>query len=248
MLKSRKLWDLREFNKINLPEIIDTISEKRIFSHQNSIRILDMPLHMPGQGWHIHKEVMQFLEILDKAFLAECQYDGHIDNLYCYITVDQKQVLDGKTQRRPGAHADAYIEAYGVQVDVIPENIESLRQQHGEVSHTYICYDVLPTEFFLDKFPLYSPKCEDTLSAFDVIAANAPIYTYPAYTILRLDPYVVHRCAIAKFDTPRTFVKISFSTKKYNRAGNTINDLFDYNWEMVPRGSTRNHPWAEGIL
>jgi len=33
----------------------------------------------------------------------------------------------------------------------------------------------------------------------------------------------------------RTFLRISFDVKEFDRLGNTLNPLFDYKWEMTPR-------------
>ena len=74
-----------------------------------------------------------------------------------------------------------------------------------------------------------------------MLASN---HGYPIHTLLRLDPYVVHRASVAETDTYRTFVKVSVSNKKYARMGNTHNDLFDYDWTMKERNNNeRNHPW-----
>jgi hypothetical protein len=238
----RKLWDLRCFDAINLPEVIGTVTPQP-FSLPNGIRVLDLPLHLPEQGWRIPGYLKQFHDVIALAQLSEQKY-GDLKNLFCYITVDQKPIAAGKTQRRAGAHSDAYIEAHGVQVDVTEQNRDILLAEVGEVSHTYLCYDALPTEFFQARFPLHEPECQEAMQTFDQIASVSPIVTYPAYTVLRLDPYVVHRAAVAQNDTTRTFVKISFSRKRYNRAGNSINSLFTYNWDFVPRDNYRNHPWG----
>lgn len=240
----RKHWDIEQFNNINLPEIIGTINPTP-FSNFNHIRVLDMPLHMPKQGWKIPDYInLQFKELLDLVINHEAKY-GDLSEHYVYITIDQKVVKEGKTGRRPGAHSDAYVEHDNRQVDITSENAQLIEKETGEVSHTYICTDIFPTEFFLAKFPLKSADCKDALETFDQIASRSPVVTYQPYMILKLDPYVVHRAAIATHTTERTFVKISISKKKYAREGNTINPGFSYDWKMEARSPhERNHPWS----
>src|SRR5690606_1180948 len=142
-----------------------------------------------------------------------------------YITIDQKLVAAGKTGRRAGAHSDAYIEnnSTGEQIDITRENTKYIAKETGQVSHTYIIYDMFPTEFYNAKFPLIDSTCDSSLSTFNDIAKTAPIITYPNYTLLKLDPYVVHAASTASHTARRTFVKISISRKQYARGGNTIN-------------------------
>ena len=40
----------------------------------------------------------------------------------------------------------------------------------------------------------------------------------------------------------RTFIKISYSTDKYDLIGNSHNHEIDYRWEMRERGTMRNVP------
>lgn len=241
-MKKRKIWNIEEFNKINLPEVLDFKVDKKRFSEDNKIRVLDLPIFMPEQGFKIPDYLEQFKDIIEAVYNYEKQYD--LKDHYIYITVDQKEVKSGNTGRRAGAHSDAYIEKENVQVDVISENVEVIKKEKDEVSHTYIVTDTLPTEFFEEKFPLTKTDCEGSIKTFNEIAENAKIITYPVYTILKLDPYVIHRSAISNIDQKRTFVKISFSKKRYSRKGNTINPEFDYNWKMKDRQKEiRNHPW-----
>lgn len=240
----RKTWDIREFDKTNLPEIVPAYVDPKEFSEFRGIRVLDLPLHMPGQGWKIPGYLEQFTSLITAIESNEKSYGG-IDAKYIYITVDQKTVLEGKTGRRAGAHSDAYIEVHGQQIDVTSEHYDVIANQNGEVCHTYICYDCVPTEFFLDKFPLVDTSHYGSLKTFDDIAnASKDIITYPVYHLLKLDPYVVHRCAIVPETCTRTFVKISVSSRQYSRADNTRNPMFNYSCSMNVRSpDIRNSPF-----
>jgi hypothetical protein len=241
-MKKRKIWNIEEFNKVNLPELINGSVNKTLFSTNNNIRVLDLPLCMPNQGWKIPLYLNQFKDIINIIFNHEKQYG--LTDYYVYITVDQKIVQKGNTGRRAGAHSDAYIERDNKQIDVISENIDVIEKETDEVSHTYIITDILPTEFFNARFPLKRTDCESSMKTFNDIAEQSDIITYPKYAILKLDPYVIHRAAISDVTQQRTFVKVSFSKKKYSRSGNTVNPEFDYDWAIKERNKNiRNHPW-----
>lgn len=241
----RKVWNIEEFNKVNLPEVIGSITNRNRFSEFNRTRVLDLPIHMPGQGWKIPSEINNFLEPIKLAAKAESRFGDFLNTHYVYVTIDQKVVQAGKTGRRAGAHSDAYIEVDEEQLDLIAENADAIAKEKQEVSHTYVIADQVPTEFFNAKFPLVDSSCNGgSLKTFDEIAEKAEIITYPGYTLLRMDPYVVHRSALVTETMERTFMKISFSRKKYARKGNTVNPGFEYDWELTARSpDKRNHPW-----
>jgi hypothetical protein len=219
---TRKRWNLSEFQTPHLPVIVGSINDERMFTFKN-IRVLDMPIYMPGQGWCIPPVLEQFLEAINLTREHEGLY-GYEDTHYVYITVDQKIVQKGSTGRRPGLHTDAF----GGEID-------------EEVTHTYILSDMIPTRFFSDCFPISTLDCQESIDQFKMYAKN-PAY-YPCKQLLLLDPYVVHESMPAHMNTQRTFVKISYSRKKYNRTDNTLNELFDYSWEFIPRDrSKRNDP------
>ncbi|ASV44401.1 hypothetical protein PBI_SCTP2_386 [Salicola phage SCTP-2] len=242
---NRKLWDVNEFNKINLPEIVGEVENKTEFDTHRGTRVLDMPVKMIGTDVRIPDFVHEsFSEIVHKAIAHEQSKYGDISDHYVYITIDQKYVYEGKTGRRPGAHSDGYIERDNRQIDITEDSYDVVSQEEGEVSHTYIVTNKFPTEFFAVPFPLDNTDCESSLKTFDEIADNAYPIKYPLYTILKLDPYVVHRSSIADEDSYRTFMKVSISKKQYRRKGNTINPLFNYDWTMKEReNNSRNHPW-----
>lgn len=239
----RKQWDAREFAKVNLPEVVGEV-DPAAFAEFNGTRVLDLPIHMPGQGWAIPTYLSQFLDVISLVRASEERFGG-LDDCYVYITVDQKVVTAGKTGRRAGAHSDAYIEVAGAQIDLTSESAEDIAKEDGEVSHTYVIYDKFATEFFAVPFPLTDTSCKGSMKTFDEIAnASTPI-TYPPFTLLKMDSYVVHRCSICTETTERTFVKISVSKKRYARKGNTLNKAFIYDWDMTARSpSERNEPWA----
>lgn len=244
----RNTWDVEQFNKINLPDVVFEVDNKRDFSNHGNgrVRVLDLPILMPMKGIRIPDNIPKvFADIARRVIDIEQEMYGDMDNMYVYITIDQKIVQEGKTGRRSGAHSDAYIERDNRQIDVTEESYDVVAKENGYATNTYVVSDCLPTEFFKACFPLEDVSCNASLQTFDEIAENSEKITYPNFNVLRLTPYVVHRAAMCHETTERTFMKISISDKKYAREGNTKNDLFDYNWEYKPRSDVRNHPWND---
>lgn len=245
-IPNRKLgaqgWDVDYFSYVNMPIVLGELHNQQTFSQNSGIRVLDMPIRIPGQGWGIPFELWRFYEALRRASFHEYMVNPFYNSCYCYITVDQKPVEPGKSQRRPGWHSDAFLtDEQGTQLDVVPENEYYVRQMKGQlVDRTYVVSDGTPTQFLPGPFPLdnLDPNdCQAVQASFDDMAEGQTPITFPDYTLLCLDPYDVHAAApnMSNQTLSRTFVKIAFSLHKYNREGNTHNDLFDYNWEMIPR-------------
>ena len=60
------------------------------------------------------------------------------------------------------------------------------------------------------------------------------------YDIVICDAFTVHASPIMDIDTWRTFLRIEFSEKIYNRKFNTMNPLFDYSWDYIDRHNPTN--------
>lgn len=149
--------------------------------------------------------------------LFTCDHDGS----YVYLSVKKMPVSKNQTANRPGWHLDGY----------------------GTNDDNLIWADCLPTEFVTGEFDL-SADHSLSLAQMEEQARGRSIHTFPARTLLWLDATNVHRVAECHADCVRTFVKISLSRHRYNLAGNAHNYLFDYEWPMVERKATRNHPTA----
>ena len=53
--------------------------------------------------------------------------------------------------------------------------------------------------------------------------------------IVLMDAYTVHGSEPAKFDSARTFLRLSFDVLPFDRLGNTPNPLLKTGWDMVLR-------------
>ena len=248
-----EIWNLDGFNQKRTPTEIGTLRFPERFSGRGEapIRVLDLPIRMPGQGLRLPSGLAQFGEAIDLARWAEERqvHRDRWDQTYCYITVDQKPVAPGVSQRRAGAHSDAYVvDAGGHQLDVTVENASRF-PVGTPIERTYLAYDCLPTVCWEGPFQIKCDPadCDSVQAGFDQQKEGMGSIQFPPFTVVMLTPYDVHEAAPNLTDSPieRTFVKIAFSTHRYNREGNTHNPLFDYDWEMVPRKTgVREHRFS----
>lgn len=137
---------------------------------------------------------------------------------YVYLSVKSMYVgLEGRG--RPGWHLD------GFSTDDI----------------NYVWSDSYPTEFCIQNIEV-SNDCKLSLQELEEQVLPWNVVKYPNNTLLRLDKTVIHRVSPSPDYGMRTFVKISVSKNKYNLLGNAHNYLFNYNWNMLDRDISRNHP------
>lgn len=180
-MKKREIWDVKKFDGVNLPEVVFEVDDKEEFSSQEKgrVRVLDLPIMMPAQGVKIPNNIPKvFADIAKKVLEKENEMFGDIDEMYAYITIDQKTVEEGKTGRRAGAHSDAYIERDNRQIDITEDSYDIVSKEVGYATNTYIVSDCLPTEFFMAKFPLKDVSCDESLKTFDEIAENSEVIIY----------------------------------------------------------------------
>ncbi len=141
------------------------------------------------------------------------------DDKYVYLTAKRLYVTPDNMGNRHGWHIDGF----------------------GTNDINLIWADNIPTEFCIQQFELDS-NCSLSMIQMERQAKQQNIVTYNPGDLLKLNQEQVHRVPVSEYEGMRTFVKISVSDDLYNLKGNSHNYLFDYDWEMQDRMSTRNHP------
>jgi len=138
---------------------------------------------------------------------------------YIYLTAKKMYQVNGCSFNRKGYHSDGFL------TDDI----------------NYIWSDKNPTVFNYSSFKLTQ---EDTISLYemDKQANKKTIKIYPENSLLRLDQFNIHKVNENKELVLRTFVKVSFSSDKYDLKGNSKNYLLYYDWKTRDRGLERNIP------
>lgn len=233
---NKRFWDLDDFKKQNHPIVIADIDDRQKFSTRTDKELwtLDLPIKMPGKGWMIPSELSQFSEFIQKSDSFEQIINPLYDECYAYLCVDQRPVMPGKSQRRPGYHGDSFItpythDKYG-ESDILHDSI-------------YVASDCIPTIFNPGPFPFSNMKIATdpimALDHFETMANSSLDTVLDSYRIIKLDPTVIHRVGKNESDLVmnRTFAKLVYSRDIFNRLGNNINLLFDYNWPMIDRST-----------
>ena len=67
------------------------------------------------------------------------------------------------------------------------------------------------------------------------LTKSAYAKTFQPYEIVLMNAYCAHRGSPAPEEKYRTWIRLSFEVREFNRLGNAHNPMFDYNWEMKPR-------------
>lgn len=221
------LWNDNNFNNIHLPMQLGSLNSAAqwYFSYPNDLRILDMPIKFPGSNqYKIPKEISQFLSIISKAACYEHAMNESINDYFCYITVDQKLIPKGNHTRKGGLHVD------GFQGARIPEPLM--------IDHSYIIYNKFPPIFYNQEFevlPSWDKTCHNYFQGFQEQAKEKNQVTYSPYEILLINAYCLHESSKAQAEEYRTFFRMSYTVREFDRLGNAHNPMFDYKWNMLPR-------------
>lgn len=226
-----ELWDESCFNEINLPEELFPLSQDEIgfFNKKIDMRVLDLPIKFPGTGYRVPIEMIDFLMLIKKVAFNEKRVNEKLDDYYCYLTVDRRLVKKGNNTRKGGIHVDGF---QGARLkELLP------------IDHSYIAYSSEPTIFYNQKFKVmnnWDKNCHNFFNGFEAQIKEDSAITYPCHNMLVINAYTLHQAPIVEEDVYRTFFRMSYSVREFDRLGNAHNPLFNYNWKMVPRDTQEN--------
>jgi hypothetical protein len=188
--------------------------------------VLDMPIKFPGTDVRVPAALASFVPAIQRIIDAERQINPSYEKYYAYLSVHQATLGVGERMRENPYHVD------GFQGPRWPEK--------HPVNHSYLLSDQLPTVFYPIAFPL-----DGVDLAFDDIYAEfarrvessegAAEWRPKDFELVLMDAYCVHRGDVAKQPMFRTWLRVSWETRVFDRLGNSHNPLFDYDWKMVAR-------------
>lgn len=228
-------WDVNQFESVHPPLVVATLGgeseqdeTRQAFNHPGAFgiqRILDMPIKFPGSHeYRLPAELKALAPLLHKVIDFEYAVNGdEVLERYCYLTIDQGVVPAGMMQRNEGCHTD------GFQGARITPKLRSDR--------SYVVSNTLPTVFYLQPFAVghLDPARHNFFLDFDRQAKEENTWRPAPFEVVLMDAFSVHRGEKAARDTFRTFVRLSYTVRVFDRLGNAHNPMFDYAWEMVPR-------------
>lgn len=200
-----------------LPEVMANINID--VSNEEMCFVQDLPVRLPMQKIsHVLPDNLEWCSsLIEKASIHESIYKGNTWK-YVYLTVKRLYGVGN----REGWHCDGF----------------------GSEDINYIWYDSHPTQFYDgNHLKLVHDHKNSILQMSELLYKTNKIKEYPCESLLRMSQSSIHKVNEKLFTGLRTFVKISFSNERYNLKGNAHNYKLDYNWDMVKRSTSRNHPF-----
>ncbi|EPX76751.1 hypothetical protein [Salipiger mucosus] len=191
---------------------------------------LDMLVKLPGEGVVLPDSYADNPAI--DAFLksALAFEDGMLpswrEECYLYLTIDQREVVPGRSHRNGGWHFD------GMQGARYAKKLPGC--------HQYVMSSNLCTEF-TDAPTDANGLDENRHNWFECLGEQIPddtqVITPAPFEIVFMSAYQMHRSPVATEKTAgwRTFVRLDVSHKKQDRIGNTVNPDLPAPWEFVER-------------
>lgn len=238
------IWNEERFLIARIPISVGKLTPEELkeFEKPNAPCVLDLPIKFPGTQYRLPKELKQFEAVIQKIIDFEAKINpDFLDEYYCYLSTDQGLVPAGTLQRPSPCHVDGFQGARW--------------EPKLRINHSYLVSNSLPTVFFPQSFDfseLDPAKHNFYLEMDRQVEINPERVEWRGENgeILLIDAYTVHRGDTALIPTERTWLRLSFEVREFDRLGNSHNPMFDYNWKMVPRdveplGLTRYQPEEE---
>lgn len=223
------VWNLEKFLEVRKPVSLGKLTPEqlKVFSQPGVMKTLDMPIKFPGSNFRIPDTLKQFKEVIEIVANYEATINQEcFDEYYCYLTVDQSLVKPGTLQREAPCHVDGFQGARW--------------NPKTRINHTYVVGDKIPTAYYIQPFDF--SNLDETKHNFfwemnNIVAKTNSKYEWKPEEgeINLMDAYCVHRGTEAQEETFRTWIRLSFEVRQFDRLGNAHNPLFQYNWPMVVR-------------
>lgn len=171
-----------------------------------------------------------------KRFVHECLSMAKCtglpyNNRYAYLTVDNKPIKAGQTQRTPGWHLD------GLQGEEVPVKVPAC--------YEFIWVNKLPFEYTTQDFEIYGLNTHEH-NIFDSLGSQVyddSIEQIKANCLYLMNPYLLHRAVAANEDiTDRLFFRLYVSELPITSTKMSINPLIEYPYAIhTTTGSIPNN-------
>lgn len=184
-------------------------------------RCLDMPLRLAGDTTYLlPHEWSRLGPVLERILTIEHTNNPHWADYHAYLTVDCSTVVADDQQRNGGLHVDGF---QGARIN--PKT---------KVTRNYVATSNGGTRFYPQTFNADLDDSVFNLFEGFNLQAGTP-HIAPENTVCFMDAYTVHESGLAARDGLRTFLRVTFDLKPFDRHGNTHNAMLDYHWDMVAR-------------
>lgn len=224
-------FDLQHFKTPRKPLSLGVLTAEEIAILANPQpgvpRTLDLPIKFPGSDYRLPAALKVYESIIRRAADFEAAINGKcLDEYYCYLTVDGGWVEPDTLQREAPCHVDGF------------QGARWRPKVRG--NHSYTVSNAVPTAYYVQPFD-FDLLDEEKHNFFwemnrQVALTNSEFAWQPENGEMTLmDCYCVHRGTPATVRIYRTFIRISFEARIFDRLGNAHNPLFQYDWPMVKR-------------
>lgn len=183
-------------------------------------RCLDMPVRLAGDDmYRLPDEWLGLKGLIQQLAEVEHANNNNWFDYNTYLTVDCKHVVPDEQQRHGGLHVDGF---QGARI-----------QPKNKITRNYVMTTNGGTRFYPQPFTVVDEKKFNVFQGFDLQAGDFIIAE--ENTAYFMDAYMVHESGIAGREGLRTFLRLTYDVKKFDRLGNTHNSMIDYDWLMVDR-------------
>jgi hypothetical protein len=219
LLEQREVFSFKEYARAGrspepLPEVDLTPLES------SYPRCLDMPIRMAGRsGYYLPYEWIGLKPLLEELIGIEHQHNDNWREYYTYITVDCKYVKPEEQQRHGGLHVDGF---QGSRIT-----------RKTKITRNYVMTTNGGTRFYPQPFIVADETKFNVFQGFDLQAED--FIVAEENTAYFMDAYTVHESGFASREGIRTFLRLTYDLKKFDRSGNTHNSMIDYHWDMFDR-------------
>ena len=183
-------------------------------------RCLDMPLRFAGEEeYSVPEEWEGLLPLIKQIIGTEHVNNANWKDYNTYITVDCKEVAPDEQQRHGGLHVDGF---QGARID--PKT---------RITRNYVVTTNGGTRFYNQPFIVVDETKYNVFQGFDLQAKD--YFIADENVVHFMNAYTVHESGIASRRGLRTFLRVTYDIKAFDRKGNTHNSMLKYNWDMVAR-------------
>eukprot|EP01090_Pellita_catalonica_P022881 TRINITY_DN9073_c0_g1_i1.p1 TRINITY_DN9073_c0_g1~~TRINITY_DN9073_c0_g1_i1.p1 ORF type:complete len:303 (-),score=17.20 TRINITY_DN9073_c0_g1_i1:433-1341(-) len=207
------------------PLSIGFVPDRSSFEQDGLPSIQDMVIKLSKQKQYILPAQLAQLQSVIQLIVDFWVANNPLhDDYNCYLTASQGSVPNGCYQRRAGIHCDGF------------QSSSITPKQPGD--YIFLVSNILPTEYFVQRFNTenLNPDTDNFFQFFSQNLTADRLHCQKPWEICMLDPYVLHESPQNNLgkSVNRTFLKIVFSQRIYDRAGNTINPHIEYPWNLKP--------------
>ena len=210
-----EVFDLKNLETGRVPI---KVREKKFGEFPTRVNHYCVKLPNADPQWGIFKDNQEIKDHVTELIEFTYGLGVQTSDRYIFITMDKGIVKPNNTLRDPGWHVD------GFQGDEVPEKVA--------VGLQYLWSDSLPTLFYSEGFSIDGLDMSKH-NVFNWLGRQVDeqyVLSSEANTVYAINAYQCHKPQVATVETPRKFLRVSFTKTPITSVKMTINEdvLYDY--------------------